>query len=219
MPSKYRPLIIALFLSLNVFSQRYEFDTFVEYEFLKDKDAEPEKTFEFTYSKDNSYLLSIINKDKKNFMLTFLSADGKEAVMTMSKKDFFDSENIVINCSSTRKVNLAEREKNTKEYSYIQLNDTIISKDTLRHFIVTKLPESKSEFQRHYIIQNGTEFHLPNITPGTTPYFKWKKVPIIGKGLFKETFIMKEDEIIEKMMLLQYTKKKKVIILERGCQY
>src|SRR5687768_1182844 len=105
MPPKYFTLIV-LFLSFNAFSQRYEFDTFVEYEFIKDKGAKPEKTFEFTYSKDNSYILSVIDKDKKNFLLTFLSAEGKEAVITMSKKDFFATENITVNCSETRKVNL-----------------------------------------------------------------------------------------------------------------
>lgn len=206
-----------LFLSsFTAVSQRYEFDTFVEYEYVKDKKSKPEKTFEFTYSKDNSYLLSIIEKDKKNFLLTFLSADGKEAVITMPKDKFFKEESITINCSAMSKINLSELEKNTREFNYIQLNDTVIRRDTLQHYMVQS--HNKNHMERHYIIQNGTEFHMPNITPGSTPYFKWKKIPIMPKGLFKETFIMKDDEILEKMMMLKYTNKKKIIVIERGCQ-
>lgn len=215
MPYKYLPLLLSL-ISLSVFSQRYEFDTFVEYDFFNDEKSKPEKTFEFTYSKDNSYLLSILEKDKKTFTLTFLTAKGEKGTRTISKKDFFASESIIINCSSIQKENLEYRENNTKEYYYLQLNDTVISKDTLQHFLV-KSDKNQIHGERHYIIQKDTDFHLPNITPGTIPYFKWKKASILPKGLFKESFIKKDDEIIEKMMMLKYTKTRKIIVLERGC--
>ena len=121
---KYLSFVVLL-SSFTAVSQRYEFDTFVEYDYFKDEKSKPEKTFEFTYSKDNSYLLSIIDKDKKNFVLTFLSADGKEAVMTVSKESFFKDESTTVSCSATKKINLADIEKSTSDFSYVQLNDTI----------------------------------------------------------------------------------------------
>lgn len=215
MPYKHLTLFILL-ITLNTYSQRYEFDTFVEYDFFSDQDSKPQKTFEFTYSKDNSYILSILEKDKKTFTLTFLNAKGEKATRTISKKDFFETENIIVNCSSLEKQNISYRENTTKDYYYLQLNDTVISRDTLQHFLV-KSDINSIHGERHYIIQKDTEFHLPNITPGTIPYFKWKKASILPKGLFKESFIKKDDEIIEKMMMLKYSKIKKILVLERGC--
>src|SRR5690606_3261784 len=97
----YKPFtFIMLLISFTLFGQRYEFDTFTEYQFKKSEKAGIDKTFEFSNSKDNSYILSVL-EDGKQVTLTFLHASGQKAIMKMSKQGFFDEENILVNCSAT----------------------------------------------------------------------------------------------------------------------
>lgn len=105
MPYKHLTLLVLL-ISFTGFGQRYEFDTFTEYQFKKDAKTDMDKTFEFSNSKDNSYILSVL-ADGKQITATFLHASGQKAILKMPKKVFFEQESIIVNCSSTQKQDLA----------------------------------------------------------------------------------------------------------------
>ena len=83
-------LLLLLLISFAGFGQRYEFDTYTEYQFIKTEKADAEKTFEFSNSKDNSYILSVLDKGKQ-VTLTFLHASGQKAVLKMDKTRFIKS--------------------------------------------------------------------------------------------------------------------------------
>ncbi len=212
--------ILLLFISLTAFGQRYEFDTFVEYEYIKTPESKPSRSFEFTNSKDNSYLLSIGERDRKTFSLMFMNSKGQEAITTISKKDFFAAESIFIECSSIRTIDLSKLKNKAQDADFYRLNDTVIKNDTLLHYVIRPKTDSITRYngERHFIFQKGTDFHLPNLTPWTISYFTWKANHKLPNGLFRESFVIINNEIFEKMILLQYTMAKKIITVEQGCE-
>ncbi|RYJ45028.1 hypothetical protein [Flavobacterium beibuense] len=211
---------LLLLISFAGFGQRYEFDTYSEYQFKKDEKTDVDKTFEFSNSKDNSYILSVLEKGK-NVTITFLHASGQKAMLKMSKEDFFNEESIIVNCSSTEKQDLSNAKNSVISFDFQKLNDTIIKKDTLQHYVIRSVDPgaAKESGERHFIIQKSTEFHLPNVTPGTIPYFCWASGKTLPSGLFRQTYIVKDEELLEKMILTDYKKLKKVLVIERGCKY
>lgn len=211
---------LLLLFSFMGFGQRYEFDTYTEYQFKKDAKTDVDKTVEFSNSKDNSYILSVL-ENGKNVTVTFLHASGQKAVLKMAKNDFFDEENIIVNCSSTEKQDLTDAKNSVIGFDFQKLRDTIIKKDTLQHYVIRSVDPgiTKEVGERHFIIQKSTDFHLPNVTPGTIPYFCWASGKTLPSGLFRQTYIMKDDELLEKMVLTDYKKLKKVLVVERGCKY
>ncbi len=212
--------LVMLLISLTGFGQRYEFDTFTEYQFKKSEQAGIDKTFVFSNSKDNSYILSVL-EDGKQVTLTFLHASGQKAVLKMPKQSFFDEENILVNCSSTQKQDLTFAQEAVVSFDFMKLSDTIIKKDTLQHYVIRTVDSdvAKEVGERHFIIQKSTDFHLPNVTPGTIPYFCWASGKTLPSGLFRQTYIVKDEELLEKMILMDYRKQKKVLVIERGCKY
>ena len=106
-------------------------------------------------------------------------------------------------------------------FDFQKLNDTIIKKDTLQHYVIKTVDKKAATEtgERHFIIQKSTDFHLPNVTPGTIPYFCWASGKDLPSGLFRQTYIVKDSESIEKMVLVKYEKLRKILVLERGCQY
>lgn len=213
-------LLLLLLISFAGFGQRYEFDTYTEYQFLKTEKADAEKTFEFSNSKDNSYILSVLDKGKQ-VTLTFLHASGQKAILKMDKARFFEEEDLIVNCSSTEKQDLTSAKNAVVSFDFQKLNDTIIKKDTLQHYVIKTVDKKAAAEtgERHFIIQKSTDFHLPNVTPGTIPYFCWASGKELPSGLFRQTYIVKDDESIEKMVLVKYEKLRKILVLERGCQY
>ena len=90
--------LIVSFFTISGYGRKFEFDTFTEYEYIKDDKSPTYKTFELTNSKDNSYIVSVVEKDALDFVLFFKNGKGLNAATVVSRKDFFRAENINIDC-------------------------------------------------------------------------------------------------------------------------
>lgn len=221
MTKLYRLILFIAFLfsiTVQLHAQKYDFDTFTEYEYIKDSKSPVYKTFELTNSKDNSYIVSLVEKDELTFILFFKDGKGTAAAVPILKKDFFRAENINIECGYLKKTDL--RVADMKGFNFYKLNDTIIKKDTLQHYTFKSNDAKvvKKEGEQHFIIQKNTEFHLPNLTPGSKERLMWQMdANSIPNGLSRQSYIVLKNKIIEKTILLQYAPVKKSIIIPKDC--
>ena len=218
--------IIILFLHSNSYAQKnYEFDYVLEYEYTTDTLTEPHSYFRFTNSKDNSYSLTVTEKDKDDFYLWLIDAKGLESASVILKSDFFEVESIGIQCQQVREFIDPKIKKHTSDYSFVTLNDTLINTVPHKHYKVKYNDEKKAKKKNiadvHYIVQNDTEFHVPNFFPESPGFAKWQNSrATVPNGIYFKAFNKLPDGTIEKeTTLLQYTKIKKIIIVDEECDY
>lgn len=224
----FKTCLVFIFIAISstLYSQKtYEFDYILEYEYNNDILTKPHNYFKFTNSKDNSYVLTVTEKDEDNFYLWLVDAKGLESASIILKSDFFEVETIGVKCQQVREFIDTNKKKHLNEYSFVNLNDTVINTVSHKHYMIKYNDQKKAERKNipdiHYIVQNKTEFHVPNFFPESPAFINWhnnkKAVP---DGIYLKAFNKLPDGTIEKEnTLLQYAKIKKIIIIDGECDY
>lgn len=216
----YINIILLLFQSAICFSQKkYEFDYVLEYVNQNDTLTKPQFYFRFTNSKDNSYTLTVTDKDENIFQLYLIDVNGKEYAGEMKKADFLEVDKILLKCPMHRKYVNPDKEEHLEEYMFSNLSDTLINKKLHKHYVI-KYKGSKEENLGtiHYIIENGSELHAPNFFPYSPAYTLWEAGTVIPNGIYKKAYrVGPHESIKEETTLIQYAKIKKIIITDTDC--
>ena len=210
-------IIILLATSSTAFGQKYEFDYVMEYEYKKDKKAKPLTYLRFTNSRDNSFNLTLYERDSLNFNMEFIDAkNGFTSENSISKKHFSEVEALGIKFPLLQKYNSKNKDQ-IKQLEFIPLKDTLINKQMCRHLVlapVTKKINGREQDGNHFLILPKTDFHLPNFHPGSVPYYKSITDNTIPPGIFKEFYTIKNGNKTDMTVLLQYTKLKKITVFD-----
>lgn len=220
-------LIVIFFIFYgNLYAQKkYEFDYVLEYEYITDSLTKPHNYFRFTNSKDNTYVLTVSEKDKDSFYLWLLDAKGLESASIILKSEFFEVESIKVMCQQVREFTDTNKKKNLNDYSFVILKDTVVNTKRHKHYMVKYNDEMKAKRKNipdvHYILENETGFHIPNFFPQSPAFINWQNDKgAVPSGIYVKAFNKLPDGSIEKEnTLLQYAKIKKFIIIDEGCDY
>ena len=215
-------LIISLLLSTYCFSQKtYSFDYLVRYEFTIHKDS-IEKTVVRQYltnSKKNNYVAVVTDLDSLNYQMDFKDENGLTFNVNFLKSDLNNAETINVNCRYVKQY-LSNHKDLIKNHKYLNMNDTLLEKETLnRYKLIYTKDRKRKPAEVLFIIENNTDFHLP-ILYNPLNFQEWKSEKSIPNGIFKERLVydhQKNIKVHEK--LVGYHKIDKKIIIDLECDY
>ncbi|PWA05090.1 hypothetical protein DB895_08670 [Flavobacterium psychrotolerans] len=195
----------------------------MEYDFKYTDTSKVSKAYILTNSKDNSYTLTMHEKDSLNFKLYFSDLNGILSRTTLDKGSFFKAESITLNCGIVSGYYNPFKGQ-TKKYNFINKPDTLIDGEYYPHYILKwnnpKRERRKKFGTAHFIIEKNTSFHLP-LLDYPTAYEEWKLERNIPNGIPKEMFM---EEYLKKKYsrsykLKQFAKINKYVIIPAECDY
>jgi hypothetical protein len=222
---KYKILLFLIVLiGIPSFGQKkYLFDYMMEY-YRKDTDtSKVKKEYILTNSKDNSYTLTLYEKDSLNFNLFFLDQNGIYSKSILDKKSFSRAEFVTLNCGVVSGYGNPYKYQ-TKNYDFINKSDTIIDGQHYFHYFFKSNKPKKEKRKKlateHFIVEKNTSFHLPILTFATS-YEEWKLEKNIPNGIPKQMYMVtyKEKELFLFYELKRYAKINKYIIIPEECDY
>ncbi|HEY0045674.1 MAG TPA: hypothetical protein VGB44_03085 [Flavobacterium sp.] len=203
------------------FGQRtYEFDYILEYQHRHEDTGELHTYFYLTNSLDNSYILSIHDLPNNVYSLRFTHLDGSHGSATISKSDFFKAESMTMNCDNFHHHKNDETWRN--QYKIDNPGDTIINAISHKRYCYKPANPKKEKRRRlsttTFIIEPGTEFHLP-ILHNVRAFNEWKAGAPIPSGIVKQSYYKKPKQkgMIRVNTLISYTKIKKFIVVPAEC--
>lgn len=213
-------LIVA---SNSLYSQKtYTFDYVLQYDLQIKKGAPIQKEYYYINSKDNSYKMSVVEKDSLNFTINFLDYVGNHAVVYFAKAEFLKSESISIPCKFVQIYGTNKLQ--TKNYDFSSLNDTLIYGVSYYHYVLKSSSiqrEKRKKISRaHYIIDKESAFHLP-IFFEDTAYEEWKVEKSIPNGFVFMEFCA--NTVNQELFLIRRLVKKesinKQLVVPDECDY
>jgi len=217
-------LFLIVFISIPSYSQKkYLFDYMMEY-YRKDTDtSKVKKEYILTNSKDNSYTLTLFEKDSLNFGLIFFDQNGIYSKSILDKKSFSRAEFITLNCSVVSGYGNPYKYQ-TKNYDFTNESDTLIDGQYYFHYFLKSNKPKKEKRKKlateHFIVEKNTSFHLPILTFATS-YEEWKLEKNIPNGIPKQMYMVtyKEKKLFLFYELKRYAKINKYIIIPDECDY
>jgi len=197
MTRKLVAFLIVFLLCNSAHSQTYEFDYMLETEHKMAPDSIIKHIYQYTNSKDNSYLLNVEEVGADKLSLFLLDREGWVAEGTISKKDFFDVESQVFNCDAIRLYRNDYKKKQVKNYQFTVLKDTIINTVAYNHYIL-KSVDAKREARKklgtqHYITYKNMDNYKPTVASESAAYEEYKVTKNIPNGLYKQHYIIMPD--------------------------
>lgn len=218
------------FLTLLSYSQKkvFEFDYLLEYDRtinMADSHVKKgkSKVYYLTNSKDNSYIVTIYEKDSLNYRLYFQNYKGLISNVNFNKKELNRAEFINIDCDYIVRWNNKFKYQ-TKNYDFYKLKDTVINQKSYFKYKLksnNKRREKRKKLAtQYYIVDKETKFHLPQFH-FSTPYNEWKtntsKIP--NGILFQKNLYGYNGRIYSKIELINYYKTTKKIVIDKKCDY
>ena len=205
-----------------IFSQNtYFFDHSLVYEIRFDN-----KKFDRVYyvnSYNNNFFVEFTYyKDSTN--LNFSLVDRKSEILSKSKVNqelFFKAEVVNIDCSSLLKSSNSYKYK-TKEYDFVNFNDTLINDTLYYHYAIKsnkglKYIKRKKIAEYHYIVTKDSPNSLP-LLEHPTCYEEWKAERNIPNGVMKSFYMVNsKGEITYKAELKSILKQTKKIVIPDDC--
>ena len=219
-------LFLIVLISIPSYSQKkYLFDYMMEYDFKYTDTSRVRKKIVLTNSKDNSYILTVSEKDSLNFQLDFLDINGIRTIVYLDKKSFIKAESISIKCDFVWVSDCISNFK-PKKNRFINKSDTLVDSEYYPHYILKsnnpKREKRKKLGTRHFIIEKNTPFHLP-ILNLLTPmdYNEWKLEKNIPNGILKEMFLetYRTNKCLNFYKLKQFAKINKYLVVPEECDY
>lgn len=217
--------LLSLFLlgfSVSYSQKSYEFDYVVEYENSEIRGNTVVKkrlSYQFFNSKDNSYVLSVVDDAVKTKMWLILN-DGQTFYGDIDSKDFL-VQGISLKCPKSWKKNNQQYEK-LKEYDVIIHKDTLFGSQLFHHYVVNPLIKNRTEthypFPVGFIIDNSLDLNIPILNPTGLIYRKWKKGQAIPNGIIKESYMITDKGNLAVLKLLQCVKTQKIIFIDKNCK-
>ena len=224
-PMKSQFLLFLFFTtSFITFGQKkYSFDYAIEYNFQKNETSKVEKEIFLTNSKDNSYVLRVIDKDSLNYRIFFVDQNGTLSDTYISKKDFFKAETFELKCEFASRYSNPYKYQ-TDNYDFIIQKDTLIDNSDYQMYIIksnkSKRAKRKKLGTTHFIIEKNTYFHLP-IFEEPTSYEEWKKEKNIPNGIPKQFYFTKYSDNKRLCMhnLVHFVKINKFLVIPKECDF
>ena len=218
-------LLFLLFItSLISFGQKkYCFDYAIQYNFQMTDTSKVQKQIFLTNSKDNSYVLRVMEKDSINYKLFFLDQNGVTSTTYLSKKGFLDAEIISLKCDFVSRFGNPYKYQ-TDNYDFINQKDTLINNVNYSMYFIKSNKPKKEKRKRlgtlHFVVEKNTDFHLP-ILLEVTPYEEWKKERNIPNGIPKQFYVTKYLSNTKTLIynLVDFVKIDKFIIVPDECDY
>lgn len=217
-------LLVSLLIYTSSFGQKkYSFDYMIEYDYQYTDTSKVVKKYILTNSKDNSYYLSVIEKDSLNVTLSFIDYNGIRSIAYLDKGRFSKAEAVTLECKIVSAYENPFKWQ-TKNYNFINKNDTLIEGKYYSQYIhKSNKPkrEKRKKFGTYvYVVEENTSFHLP-ILEHATAYEEWKVEKNAPNGISKLIYFKpyngNRKELIHK--LVQYVKINKSIIIPEECNY
>lgn len=197
MTRKLYAFLLMLLFYYTSYSQTYTFDYMLETEYQMTSDSVIKHIYQYTNSKDNSYLLNVEDKGLEKLSLFLMDRKGKVAEGTINKKDFFDVESQVFNCDAIRLYRNDYKKKQVKNYQFTVLKDTIINTVAYNHYILksvnAKREAKKKLGTQHYITYKNMDDYKPTVASEVAAYEEYKAMKNIPNGLYKQHYIIMPD--------------------------
>ncbi len=217
MIGRFLTILLILFFGTVNAQMTFELDYLLEYESFeigKEETKLKESFFIATNSKNNNYYLEVKNLDTLKFKLNFMAHDSMRFNFVLRKNDFFNSDSIEIVLPDKAKFSNTVKFR-IQNHDFINLRDTIIQESPYKQYIFKNIDPKKAKkaksYTYKYIIERGTEFHLP-VLVHPTAYEDWKVNRNIPNGIFREKLFYDYYGILDtKYKLKKIHKIKKLI--------
>lgn len=221
--------VILLFLVLFSFNlkaqKKYHFDTILEFEkTINSSEGKNDSTsIYFINSKNNSYVLSLIEKDSLNLSLNLKDHEGLLVTSLVNKKLLYEAETISNTCESVLRYSNTYKYQ-TKNYYFENLRDTVVKDVSYKHYVIRSnrsfnIQEKKQILKYHYIVKKEDSSHLPFLIH-PTPYEEWKQEKNIPNGQLYMFYCENlKGEISNKLTLKNSRKTDKYFTIPEECDY
>lgn len=208
----------------SAFAQKqYTFDYIIEYKttHIKDTLIKDWTMYLLTNSKDDSYLVQLIEKDSLNFSLNFIDHNEMSSHVIINKKDFSEVEFINISCNDIVH-SMHPFKELVKHYYFTKPKDTLIdNKKYITYAIKThnmRRKKRKKIGSDIYIVDKETSFHVLVFSFPTT-YETYKENGNITNGIFiKKIFSDYLNELWSIQERINYLPTNKKIIISGDCE-
>lgn len=172
---------------------------------------------------ENNFTLYTHDKDSLNYIFHFTDNNGISVSGEINKVNFYKAETFVNNCKQTIPL-LTQAKEKVKDYSYVNLNDTIINDTSYYHYVL------KSTKKLSYIKRNNIKtahFIVNKFSPSFKPflfqsimYEVWKVNKIIPNGYPKLIYFMNYDNTKNSQLdLIKAVKVDKYFSIPDECDY
>ena len=218
--------LLFLLFTTSLFSfgqKKYSFDYAIQYNFQMTDTSKVQKQIFLTNSKDNSYVLRVMEKDSINYKLFFLDQNGVTSTTYLSKKDFLDAEIISLKCDFVSRYRNPFKYQ-TDNYDFINQKDTLINNISYSMYIIKSNKPKREKRKRlgtlHFVVEKNTDFHLP-ILLEVTPYEEWKKERNIPNGIPKQFYFTNYLNNTKTFIynLVDFVKINRFVIIPDECDY
>lgn len=210
---------ILVFISITSFGQKtYEFDYLLEYDFYWDfRSPKPIKYLYLTNSQNNEFTAVVTKKDSATLKLDFLDHKGNHSINYINAEQFYTSFDFRIKCGNV-KPHTNTKKSLIKRFDFIVLKDTLISGNSLGHYILKSNRKDESAIE-HYIVDISLDNHLP-ILRYATAFGKWEATKNLPNGIISEKYLMgRNGKKRHKLTLKNYSKINKIITIPEDCDY
>lgn len=185
--------LFLLLCSFSVFAQKiYTFDYKITYDYKLNDSSKLSEVIYYTNSKDNSYILKIVEKDSLNFEFTFNDNNGIYFKSLFDKKQLENTEDFLLDCEVV-KFFFNPYKYQTDNYSFQNMKYALMEGEYYPFYILKSIDPKREKRKKlpvfYYYIENNTEFHLP-ILNHSTAYEEWKLERNIPNGIAKEMFYL-----------------------------
>lgn len=190
----------------------YNFNYFIQYEYKRTEDAKSENVYFLTNSVDNSYYVRITESDDDSYYLNFFT-ESFVAEAQVSKDGFMKAERIKLLCENL----IFQKEREFKKRFKFENNpDVLIDHENYKNYSISyRKPRESKQLKKGkstYIIENGTEFHMPLLD--FSRVFDVKVTSeIFPKGIAREMYHKFENELTETYKLVNYSNVNKTIFI------
>lgn len=194
--------------------KKYHLDYALEFESING--LKVSKLLFYYNSKDNGIRLFLLNTDSLNYEFIFTDSKNISIKSTIKKDDLVKAKYIQNTCEFLYKYQYPF-EKKLKKYSFVNLNDTVISGVSYYHYQAKHKKLKRKDKNVHYIINKKCPdcmlfFH------NSTSYELWKKHQNVPNGI--PFIIFHKDyygNIIDQIQLKNYYKIDKYIVIPNDC--
>lgn len=217
-------LIVSLIVFCQMFAQKkYHFDYAL---FIESTSINNKNTKEFIYllnSKLNNYNLFVEDKDSITKSLRLIDENGVYVSSIVSCNEFFKAETFVNSCKETSRYGNPYKYK-TKNYDFINFNDTIINDTSYYHYAVKcnkklKYQKKKKIVTTHYIVEKSSPSYSPFLLH-TTVYEMWKISKNIPNGILKLIYYIDTNgKITGKIDVKNVVKIDKYLTIPEECDF
>jgi hypothetical protein len=203
--------------------KKYSFDYTLVFKKTYNEKSNDKFIFYSVNSKENNYSLFTHDKDSLHYTYHFVDNNGIAVLGEIDKVKFYKAETFVNSCKQTTPFFSLAKNK-VKEYSYINLADTVINDTSYYHYVL------KSTKKLGYIKRNNIKtahFIVNKFSPSFKPflfqsimYEVWKTNKIIPNGFPKTIYFLNYDGTKDSQLdLVKALKIDKYLTIPEECDY